>query len=60
MSTYIVVIIACIIVVAIVLILSLVTISKGYAYKHEIDPLPDEWETTEGKHEEDSTDKRGE
>ncbi len=29
-------------VVAIVLLLSLFTISKGYAYKHEVDPLPGE------------------
>lgn len=25
-----------------VLIMTLVTISKGYAYKHSIDPLPDD------------------
>ncbi|MFD1038302.1 YtzI protein [Virgibacillus byunsanensis] len=28
----------------VVLLLSLFTISKGYAYKHTVDPLPDEQE----------------
>lgn len=32
---------------AIVLVLSLVTISKGYGYKHTIDPLEDDNEKTE-------------
>ncbi|MBP1968551.1 Ca2+/H+ antiporter [Virgibacillus natechei] len=41
MAIYVVAIIS-ILVVAFVLILSLVTISKGYAYKHSVDPLPDE------------------
>ncbi|WP_246569887.1 YtzI protein [Lentibacillus saliphilus] len=28
-----------------VLVLSLITISKGYAYKHTIDPLPEDEES---------------
>jgi len=30
-----------IVIVAIVLLLSILTISKGYSYKHTIDPAPD-------------------
>lgn len=44
MSTYIVVGAISLLVVALVLILSMITISKGYRYKHSVDPLPDEEE----------------
>jgi hypothetical protein len=39
-------------VVAMVLIGSLYVISKGYAYKHKIDPLPDEEEPEDEDREE--------
>ncbi|MGJ9459470.1 YtzI protein [Oceanobacillus sp. CF4.6] len=42
MGTYITVGIISVVVVAIVVGLSLVTLSKGYSYKHSVDPLPDE------------------
>ncbi len=41
-----------VVVVAIVLLLSLFTISKGYAYKHEVDPLPGENSTEDDNQEE--------
>ncbi|WP_226035565.1 YtzI protein [Aquibacillus saliphilus] len=37
-----VVVIICIVVVILVLGLSLMTINKGYNYKHSVDPLPGE------------------
>ncbi|WP_338061882.1 YtzI protein [Virgibacillus indicus] len=46
MGAYIVVGAVSLLVVAMVVILSMVTISKGYGYKHSIDSLPDE-ETSE-------------
>jgi len=45
MSPILVVIVVSAAVVALVLIGSLYVISKGYAYKEKIDPLPDEEET---------------
>ncbi|MFC4025390.1 YtzI protein [Oceanobacillus longus] len=42
MGTYITVGIVSLIVVVIVVGLSLVTLSKGYGYKHSVDPLPDD------------------
>ena len=44
MGAYIVVGVVSLLVVAMVLVLSMVTISKGYGYKHSIDSLPDEVE----------------
>lgn len=42
MGTYITVGIISIVVVGLVVLLSLVTLSKGYGYKHSVDPLPEE------------------
>lgn len=42
-----VVIIVCIIVVIAVLWLSIMTLNKGYGYKHTVDPLPGEQEKSE-------------
>ncbi|WP_010651815.1 YtzI protein [Oceanobacillus massiliensis] len=42
MATYITVGIASIIVVGLVVLLSLTTLSKGYSYKHSVDPLPED------------------
>ncbi|MCT2536180.1 YtzI protein [Aquibacillus koreensis] len=36
-----VVIVVCIVVTLLVLCLSLLTINKGYAYKHTVDPIPE-------------------
>ncbi|WP_077302715.1 YtzI protein [Virgibacillus pantothenticus] len=41
MSTAMIISIISIVVVIFVLVLSIVTISKGYAYKHEVDPMPE-------------------
>ncbi|GAB3791018.1 YtzI protein [Virgibacillus kimchii] len=49
MSSIVVVTIISAAVVAMVLIGSLYVISKGYAYKQEIDPLPEEQETEENE-----------
>ena len=39
-----------VIIFALILIATLVAISKGYSFKHEVDPLPgDERETEKGK-----------
>lgn len=38
------VIFATVVIVAMVLVLSLKTLSKGYGYKHKVDPLPDQAE----------------
>ncbi|MFC4559964.1 YtzI protein [Virgibacillus kekensis] len=35
----------------VVLLLTLAAISKGYAYKHTVDPMPGEDEEKEGKNE---------
>ena len=43
------VIVVCIIIVAAVTGLSIWTTSKGYAYKHTVDPLPEEKEDKEDK-----------
>ncbi|SHG09127.1 YtzI protein [Ornithinibacillus halophilus] len=45
------IVIAIVIIIA-VLLLSLMTINKGYAYKHTIDPLPSEENETENNEEE--------
>lgn len=37
-----IILIICIVIVIGVLFLSVATLSKGYAYKHTIDPLPEE------------------
>ncbi|SHH12927.1 MULTISPECIES: YtzI protein [Virgibacillus] len=42
MSTIMIVSTISFVVVILVLVLSLITIKKGYAYKHQIDPLPEE------------------
>ncbi len=42
MGTYITVGFVSLVVVGMVVVLSLVTLSKGYGYKHSVDPLPDD------------------
>ncbi|UJL46939.1 YtzI protein [Virgibacillus sp. NKC19-16] len=52
MGDYIIVVIVSIIVVIGVLLLSLLTLSKGYAYKHSVDPLPDDDKSNESQEKE--------
>ncbi|MBY7142252.1 YtzI protein [Virgibacillus sp. NKC19-3] len=51
MGDYLLVGIISIIAVVGVLLLSLLTLSKGYAYKHSIDPHPDEEQSEESQEE---------
>ncbi|WP_339229947.1 YtzI protein [Oceanobacillus sp. FSL K6-2867] len=44
MGTYVVVGVISVVVVILVVWLSLVTLSKGYGYKHSVDPLPEDTE----------------
>ncbi|RFA35048.1 YtzI protein [Virgibacillus dokdonensis] len=49
MSTAMIISIISIVVVILVLVFSLITINKGYAHQHEIDPLPKENDVNKGK-----------
>ncbi|WP_174615674.1 YtzI protein [Virgibacillus ihumii] len=49
-------VIVCIAIVLGVLVMTLIAISKGYAYKHSIDPLPDDEQRMKDNIEQDRTD----
>ncbi|WP_084710592.1 YtzI protein [Ornithinibacillus californiensis] len=52
-----VVAIICIVITAIVLYLSILTLDKGYGYKHKIDPLPPKVEGEADDNDEESSDR---
>ncbi|MCM3399000.1 YtzI protein [Oceanobacillus profundus] len=52
MVTYVVVGVVSVVVVVLVVWLSLVTLSKGYGYKHSVDPKPEDTENNQIKQDE--------